>query len=51
MDAALDCGVLCRQAERVPSERMKDVETLQPLQPGDDVADDVVADVTHVRVP
>ena len=29
---------------------MQDVEPLQPLHPGDDVADDVVADVADVRV-
>ena len=51
MDAALDRGVLGRQAEGVPAERMQDVEALQPLQPRDDVADDVVADVPDVRVP
>ena len=51
VDAALDRGVLRGQAERVPPERVQDVETLQPLQPRDDVADDVVANVPDVRVP
>ena len=51
MDAALDGGVLGRQAERIPAERMQHVEPLQPLHPRDDVADDVVADVADVRVP
>ncbi len=50
MDAALDCGVLRRQAESVPPERMQHIEALQPLHPRDDVADDVVADVPHVGV-
>ena len=50
VDAALDGGVLRRQAERVPPERVQHVEALQPFQPGDDVADDVVADVADVRV-
>jgi len=51
VDAALDRGVFRGQAERVPPERMEDVETLQPFQPRDDVADDVVANVPDVRVP
>ncbi len=51
MDAALDRRVFGGQPERVPAKRVQDVETLQPLQPRDDVADDVVADVPDVRVP
>jgi hypothetical protein len=51
MDAALDRGVLRGQAERVPAERVQDVETLEPLQARHDVADDVIADVPDVRVP
>jgi hypothetical protein len=47
VDAALDGGVLGRQAEGVPPERMQHVEALEPLQPGDDVADDVIADVSR----
>ena len=51
MRAGLDRRVLGRQAERVPSERMKHVVAAQPHHAGADVADDVVADVSHVRVP
>src|SRR5688572_28028836 len=50
MNAALDRGVLGRQAERVPAERMQHVETLEPFQPRDDIPDDVVADVADARV-
>ena len=49
--AVLDCGVLGRQAERVPAERMQDVEPAHPLHARNDVADHVVADVADVRVP
>jgi hypothetical protein len=51
MDAVLDGRVLGRQAERIPPERVQHVEALQPLQPRDHVADDVVAHVPDVRVP
>src|SRR5688572_32677262 len=50
MDAALDCGVLRGQAERVPTEWVQHVEALQPLQPRDHIADDVVANVPDMRV-
>ncbi len=51
MGAGLDRGVLGRQTEGVPTERMQHVEAAHPLGPRHDVADDVVADVTDVRVP
>ena len=51
MRAVLDRGVLGRQAERVPAERMQDVEAAHALHARDDVADHVVADVADVRVP
>ena len=51
VDVVLDRGVLGRQAERVPAERVQDVEAAHPLHAGDDVADHVVADVPDVRVP
>ena len=51
MDVVLDRGVLGRQAERVPAERMQHVEAAHPLRARDDVADHVVADVPDVRVP
>ena len=50
MDAALDGGVLGRHAQRVPADRVEDVEALHDLEPGDDVADRVVPDVAHVDV-
>ena len=50
MNAALDGGVLGRQAERVPAERMQHVVAAQPLRARHDVADDVVADVPDMRV-
>ena len=50
MDPALDRGVLRRQAERIPPERVQDVEALHPLGARHHVADDVVADVADVRV-
>ena len=46
----LDGGVLGRQAERVPAERMQHVEAAHPLHPRHHVADDVVAHVPDVRV-
>ena len=49
--AALDGGVLGRQAERVPAERVQDVEAAHALHARDDVADHVVADVSDVGVP
>ena len=48
--AGLDRGVLRRQAERVPAERMQHVEAAHPLRARHHVADDVVADVADVRV-
>ena len=50
MNAVLDRGVLGRQAESIPPKRVQYVEALQALQPRDDVADNVVANVTDVRV-
>ena len=50
MNAALDGRVLGRQAERVPAERMQHVVAAQPLRARHDVADDVVADVSDMRV-
>ena len=50
MRAGLDGGVLGRQAERVPAERMQHVEAAHPLRPRHHVADDVVPDVPDVRV-
>ncbi len=51
VDAALDGGVLGRQAERVPAERMQHVVAAHALGARHHVADDVVAHVAHVRVP
>ena len=51
MRAVLDRGVLGRQAERVPAERMQHVEAAHPLHARDDVANHVVADVPDVGVP
>ena len=48
--AGLDRGVLGRQAERVPPERVQHVEAAHPLGARHHVADDVVADVADVRV-
>ena len=48
--AGLDRGVLGRQAERVPAERVQHVEAAHPLHARHHVADDVVADVSDVRV-
>ena len=50
MNAALDGRVFGRQAERVPAERMQHVVAAQPLRARHDVADDVVADVSDMRV-
>ena len=50
MDAVLDGGVLRRQAEGIPAERMQHVAAAHPLGARHHVADDVVADVPHVRV-
>ncbi len=47
----LDRGVLGRKAEGVPAERMQHVEAAHPLHAGEHVADHVVAEVPHVRVP
>ena len=50
MHLVLNGRVLGRKSERIPPKRMDDVEAAQPLHPGDDVADHVVADVPDVRV-
>jgi hypothetical protein len=50
MNPTLDGGVLGRQAERIPTERMKDVIAAHSLGPRHDVADHVVADVADVCV-
>src|SRR5262245_33307153 len=50
MGACLDGGVLGRQAECVPSERMEDVVSAHTLHARADVADDVIPDVAHMRV-
>ena len=50
MNAALDGGVFSRQPECVPAERMQHVVAAQPLRARHDVADDVVADVSDVRM-
>ena len=47
----LDRRVLRRQAERIPAERVEDVEPAHPLGARHDVANHVVAHVTDVRVP
>ena len=49
--AGFDGGVLGRQAEGIPPERVQHVEPAHPLHPGRDVANDVVADVTDMSVP
>ena len=46
----LDSGVFRRQTEGIPPERMQNVEAAQPLGTRHDVADDVITDVTDVRV-
>jgi hypothetical protein len=51
MSARLDRRVLGRQPECVPSKRMQHVETTHPLHTRHHVADNVVADVSDVRVP
>src|SRR5579864_5084561 len=50
MHATLDRGVLGRQAEGVPAERMEHVVPAHPPGAGHHVADEVVADVPDVRV-
>ncbi len=49
LDAPLDRGLLGRLAETVPADRMQDIESAQPLVPGQGVADGVVAHVAHVQ--
>ena len=41
--------LLCWQTERVPAHWVKDVESVQPLEPGDDVGGGVTFRVTHVE--
>src|SRR5262249_45251383 len=48
MGPSLDCGVLSRQPESVPPERMQDVESAHPLHASHHIADDVVANVADV---
>jgi hypothetical protein len=51
IDAALHGGVLGGQAEGVPAHGMEDREAPGPLEPGDHVAQRVVAHVAHVQTP
>ena len=50
VDAPLDGGVLGRQPEGVPADRVHDVEATHGLAARDDVGDAVVADVADVDV-
>ena len=50
VDAALDGRVLRGQAQRVPADRVQDVEAPHALVAGHHVGDAVVADVAHVDV-
>ncbi len=50
MAVMFDSRVLGRKAERVPAHGMKHVETLHAAIARNDVADGVVADMTHVNV-
>jgi hypothetical protein len=50
VEIVLDRGVLGGQPERVPAEGMQYVEALHSLQPGDDVTNHVITNVTDVRV-
>ena len=45
----LDGGVLRRQAEGVPAHRVQHVETAHALEPREEIADGVDADVAHVN--
>ena len=47
---ALDGGVFGRQAEGIPTHRMQHIEALHAAIARDDVADRVIAHVTHVDV-
>ena len=51
MRPVLDSGILRGHPERVPAERVQDVEPTHPLQPRHHVADHVVAHVSYVRMP
>ena len=48
MHAVFDGSVLGGQAEGVPAHRMEHVEAAHPLEPRQEVADGVHADVAHV---
>ncbi len=50
MQTTLDGGLLGGQAESVPTERVQDVFAQHPLIARDGIADDVVAEVSHVDV-
>ena len=49
MTFILDRRVFRRHAKRVPSQRMQNVITLHALEPGDGVADGVVAHMAHMN--
>src|SRR2546426_2989980 len=49
MDAVLDRGVLGGQTESIPAHRVEHVETAHRLVAGEQVADRVVAYVSHVN--
>src|SRR6266850_715090 len=47
--SALDCGLLSRLTKTVPADRMQHVEALQTLEPGERIADGIVAHMAHVQ--
>ena len=48
MNAILDGGVLCGEAEGIPPERVQDVVPTHPFQARERIADAVVPHVPHV---
>ena len=44
-------GVLCRHSECVPAQRVDNVIALHAFEPGQCVADGIVADMAHVDSP
>ncbi len=51
MHFALDGGVFRRQAEGIPTHRMKNIKTAHALVARHHIADGIVAHVAHVNAP
>jgi hypothetical protein len=48
MDLVLDCGILCRHSESIPTHRMQHIEATGALVAGDNITKRIVAHMAHM---